>query len=661
MDRNGVVLVRDDTSWAVTVDRDLVEDAPRQGHRPARRVAPRQRSSQLHARTSRAIANRRSSPRVVALDVSQPAGSRSSEDPQNYPGVHVKASDRAASTRRETSPRRCSATSARSRRKTASSWRSDGYRAAAIRSVSPVSEPAFESTLRGEPPTRDHRGRPDRQPGRRAGEDPTGRGRQDRVPHDRREGATRGGEGARARHPRRAHALQNNDIKTSYASFAAPAGAVVVLDAEDGSVVALASNPDVPASGWVGGISQTRLRRASQCRRAQSAGQPGDARPVRAGLDVQARDLARDDRRRRSRASASYYTDEGKVTIGDSTFRNANEEQFGPVNLEQALTVSSDTYFYTVGNEFWNVWDSGDHERGLGIQHEARALGFGAPTGIELDEADGRVSRPGVEVGVRERQLQDQEGDSKTTAAGIRATTSSRRSVRATWSSTPLQLAERVRARSQRRHVVAAAHRTAVVDDGRQAWRSIGDATKAHPPPEPRPHRDRDDHGRAPGRRHRDEGTARRVPGISVERGSGRGQDRNRAGQRARATRRSSPRIFPANGHAVRRGRRRRGGRARRRHRGADRAPRHRGDERHLQTRPRGRSSTDGPRLMPRVARRSPTWRPRRSDCLLALPFAISGLGLLMIYSSSPDAARAARADAALLRRTPGRSRSCSA
>jgi penicillin-binding protein 2 len=94
------------------------------------------------------------------------------------------------------------------------------------------------------------------------------------------------------------------------------------------------------------------------------------------------------------RSIGDYYNDVGKVTIGDSTFHNAKDEQFGPVNLQQALTVSSDAYFYTVGNDFWNVWNSGARARGLGIQTEARALGFGAPTGVELDEAQGRVPDP---------------------------------------------------------------------------------------------------------------------------------------------------------------------------------------------------------------------------------------------------------------------------
>ena len=75
------------------------------------------------------------------------------------------------------------------------------------------------------------------------------------------------------------------------------------------------------------------------------------------------------------RSIGDYYTDEGKVEIGGSTFHNAKDEVFGPVNLEQALTVSSDAYFYTVGNEFWKVYENGDHKRGLGIQREARRSG----------------------------------------------------------------------------------------------------------------------------------------------------------------------------------------------------------------------------------------------------------------------------------------------
>ena len=95
------------------------------------------------------------------------------------------------------------------------------------------------------------------------------------------------------------------------------------------------------------------------------------------------------------RSVGDYYTDTGSVRLDGTTFSNAGHgEVFGPVDLQQALTVSSDAYFYTVGDAFWHVWKAGDTTRGLGIQSEARELGFGAATGFELDEASGRVPDP---------------------------------------------------------------------------------------------------------------------------------------------------------------------------------------------------------------------------------------------------------------------------
>jgi penicillin-binding protein 2 len=58
------------------------------------------------------------------------------------------------------------------------------------------------------------------------------------------------------------------------------------------------------------------------------------------------------------------------------------------------LTVSSDVYFYNAGNLFWEKWYAGDQHTGLGIQQVASQLGFGRMTGIELNEAPGRVPDP---------------------------------------------------------------------------------------------------------------------------------------------------------------------------------------------------------------------------------------------------------------------------
>ena len=78
-------------------------------------------------------------------------------------------------------------------------------------------------------------------------------------------------------------------------------------------------------------------------------------------------------------------------TQDHTRFNNANGESHGTVDLRKAITVSSDVYFYTFGNEMWDVWRGGDKVRGYAIQNVARQFGFGAKTGIPLDEARGRV------------------------------------------------------------------------------------------------------------------------------------------------------------------------------------------------------------------------------------------------------------------------------
>lgn len=71
--------------------------------------------------------------------------------------------------------------------------------------------------------------------------------------------------------------------------------------------------------------------------------------------------------------------DPGVLEIGGQEFKNAGEAANGAVSLVKALEVSSDVFFYTLGNR---MWDSGD------LQHWAHALGIGRPTGIDLPVAE---------------------------------------------------------------------------------------------------------------------------------------------------------------------------------------------------------------------------------------------------------------------------------
>jgi penicillin-binding protein 2 len=71
--------------------------------------------------------------------------------------------------------------------------------------------------------------------------------------------------------------------------------------------------------------------------------------------------------------------DTGSITIGGEKFENAGGEAYGPVELVNALRVSSDVFFYELGLKMWNTGQ---------LQRWAHALGIGRPSGIDLPEQE---------------------------------------------------------------------------------------------------------------------------------------------------------------------------------------------------------------------------------------------------------------------------------
>ena len=53
------------------------------------------------------------------------------------------------------------------------------------------------------------------------------------------------------------------------------------------------------------------------------------------------------------RSPYAYYDDTGSYSIGGQTFHDNDNVPLGSVDLAQALTESSDTYFYSLGGQFW--------------------------------------------------------------------------------------------------------------------------------------------------------------------------------------------------------------------------------------------------------------------------------------------------------------------
>jgi penicillin-binding protein 2 len=81
--------------------------------------------------------------------------------------------------------------------------------------------------------------------------------------------------------------------------------------------------------------------------------------------------------------------DPGSLTVGGVTFKNAGGGGHGALALRQALTVSSDVFFYKLGLE------ANGHGDGLLIQKWAHRLGLGRRTGIDLPgETPGLVPSP---------------------------------------------------------------------------------------------------------------------------------------------------------------------------------------------------------------------------------------------------------------------------
>jgi penicillin-binding protein 2 len=176
----------------------------------------------------------------------------------------------------------------------------------------------------------------------------------------------------------------------------ADSGAAVVIDPQDGAVLAMASYPTYDPSWWVGGMStahyEALTRKSSGYpllnRAIQGLYQPGSTfklATATAALD------------HRLISPTSLISDPGYFTIpgctgGLCTFHNNAGESCGSCNVTTALTISDDVFFYTLGYYFW-VEQSRYGE--APIQNAAASYGLGRPSGIDLPaESYGQLDSP---------------------------------------------------------------------------------------------------------------------------------------------------------------------------------------------------------------------------------------------------------------------------
>jgi penicillin-binding protein 2 len=178
--------------------------------------------------------------------------------------------------------------------------------------------------------------------------------------------------------------------------WAANGGAIVALDPRDGAVLAMASYPTYKPSVWVGRVDPQRIAPLINQTAADKANHPGINRaiagqyppgstfkPVTALAAMQEHLL--------SPYESIQCT--GQATYGKDkhVFKNWDPNVNQPMTLTTALAESCDTYFYAVGDRFYERGPT-DWSR---LQDWATRFGFGQPTGLDIGgEVDGLVPTP---------------------------------------------------------------------------------------------------------------------------------------------------------------------------------------------------------------------------------------------------------------------------
>lgn len=167
--------------------------------------------------------------------------------------------------------------------------------------------------------------------------------------------------------------------------FNVAGGAIIAIDPRDGAVRAMASYPTYKPSIYVGRIDPDKLAPLVNDAAAKAADFPGLNRvtqvayppgsvwkPVTALAAMQEHIL--------SPYSSIQCTPTAEYGRDKQKFKNWDPTVNRPMNLPEAMATSCDTYFYVIGNRFY---EGGSATRSR-MQQWARKFGFGAPTGLDI-------------------------------------------------------------------------------------------------------------------------------------------------------------------------------------------------------------------------------------------------------------------------------------
>lgn len=176
-------------------------------------------------------------------------------------------------------------------------------------------------------------------------------------------------------------------------NYVADSGAVVVLEAQTGRVVAMASQPTYDPEVWVGGISKKQLARLYS----EQAGTPllgramqGQFAPGSTWKPFMTAGAMTNGFGPETRLDCS-----SGFAVGNRVFKNYESGAYGSIGFDRALEVSCNTFFYRVGYHFWQKFgsDVADVKARDPLVEEAIDFGFGSETGIDIPgEASGRIA-----------------------------------------------------------------------------------------------------------------------------------------------------------------------------------------------------------------------------------------------------------------------------
>lgn len=176
-------------------------------------------------------------------------------------------------------------------------------------------------------------------------------------------------------------------------NYVADSGAVVVMDARNGGVVAMASQPTYDPEVWVGGITEKELTALSS----EASGLPlvsratqGQFAPGSTWKPMMALGALNSGYNTSTRLNCT-----GGLQVGNRWFKNYQSASYGMIDFARALELSCDTFFYRIGLNYWNQYgsDPEDVQAKDPLISVAKQFGFGKKTGLDIPgEASGRVA-----------------------------------------------------------------------------------------------------------------------------------------------------------------------------------------------------------------------------------------------------------------------------